>query len=103
MLFFFLQKLQESLRDTQELLQNTIGRLQDVEKEKNMLHAQLEKTYPPDLIVLTRENNQLREQLNEREEEINELKAERNNTRVSLIDLSTSFKRIHVIYFHHLK
>lgn len=40
-------KLQESLRDTQDLLQSTIGRLQDVEKEKNMLHSQLEKTMPP--------------------------------------------------------
>ncbi len=38
--------------------------------------------YFKDVIVLTRENNQLKEQLNEREEEINELKAERNNTRV---------------------
>jgi uncharacterized coiled-coil DUF342 family protein len=37
---------------------------------------------PPDFMLLTKEANQLREQLNEKEEEINELKAERNNTRV---------------------
>ena len=40
-------KLQESLRDTQDLLQSTISRLQDVEKEKNMMQTQLEKTVPP--------------------------------------------------------
>ncbi len=75
-------KLQESLRDTQDLLQSTISRLQEVEKEKNMLNSQLEKTLPPDFMTLTRELNQTKEQLNEKDEEINELKAERNNTRV---------------------
>ena len=39
-------KLQENLRDTQDLLQNTIARLRDVEKEKNILQSQLEKTMP---------------------------------------------------------
>jgi hypothetical protein len=39
--------LQESLRETQDLLQSTINRLQEVEKEKNLLNSQLEKTMPP--------------------------------------------------------
>ena len=47
-------KLQESLRDTQELLQNTIARLQHVEKERNMLQSQLELTMPSVSHIITR-------------------------------------------------
>jgi F0F1-type ATP synthase membrane subunit b/b' len=46
-------KLQENLREAQELLQNTISRLQDVEKERNQLNEQLSKTVPQVCVQLT--------------------------------------------------
>lgn len=49
---------------------------------------------PQELATLTKELNQAREQLLEREEEVAELKAERNNTRVCVHSLSVLLEAI---------
>jgi len=53
----------------------------------NFLH----NFFPQEFAALTKELNACREQLLEKEEEISELKAERNNTRVSIQQISSGY------------